>query len=773
MQRPHFGRVHLLILGSLALAGIVILRLFELQVLQHKRYVEIAQAEQMGTTTLPARRGEILIQDHNSQESYKLATNTTLNMIFADPTGIKNPSLVAETLAPLLFDLNLEKEKDKKRYEDEWDIIQQIQDETLRQELVDKLTYKSDEELLEDYEKELEDIFSTKTRTQILINTEPLDPDTQKKISALNLPGFELTETGNLLAYPNQIPDKAKAARSLAEIFDTDATALKTTLEGKNRYVILKHKLDPAVSNQIEEILKKDRQPLDPDDPESEPPYDFLGIRLVEEYFRYYPEGELAAQVLGFVNSTGNGEYGIEGTFNDILKGKDGVFTSQLDGHMNQITVGQTIIEQAEDGANITLTIDRAIQLQVERALSRGVKEYGADSGQAIVMNPKTGEILAMANYPTFDPNQYGDIYELKDVEFTEDEKKRIFVDEVPEGSKEEPKHWFYKQIDPDVRIQIFPKEENPEEYRAYKNEVGPEVYKNKTTQESYEPGSIFKPLTMVSAIEAGEVTANTTFVDSGPIPVDYNVYTGEYDSYIETSDKKYNGLMTMTQVLQKSSNTGMTFVVRKLGAPLFYSYLKAFGFLERTDLGFEDEVLGKIEHYEKWTAESEMITKAFGQGLTVTPIQLVQAYSALANNGLMMKPMIVKQIDYPDGSREEFEPKSVRQVITEDSAQMITSMMTATGESYVNIRLPDHFVAIKSGTAQTYKWGRALSGVGTTIGSFVGFGPIDDPEFLVLVKMDRARNVEWAEGNAGRVFKQIMEFLFDYYSIPPDKSEV
>jgi stage V sporulation protein D (sporulation-specific penicillin-binding protein) len=750
----------LAIFGAIGILTILIVgRLFVLQVIKHNYYFEIAQAEQQGYTTLPSRRGEILINDHHSGEVYKLATNTTLNMIYADPTLIaktSDPELVATTLAPYLFDIELERELDELSYKESYEIALAIENEELREEAFDKLDIKDEEELFIHFEEKLIATLAQQDREVILI-AEELDVETQTEILEEDMTGLELTENGNLYAYPKEITDKEKVAKELAKIFDTDQDSLERILLGKNRYVVLKRKLDPLISEEIETILTEDRFLDEPF---------FLGIQLEPEYFRFYPEQELSAQILGYVNSAGDGQYGIEGSFDSILKGIDGIFTSQIDAYGNQITVGKSIIEQAQDGADITLTIDRAVQLQVENYLAEGVEEFNADSGQAIVLNPKTGAIIAMANYPSFNPNTYGDVFEIEELSFTEQEEERIFN----MGTEEEPRYYYYAQTDPDVRYEIFPDEEDPDTYYGYTNSVGPEVYKNKMIQEVYEPGSVFKPITMISALDAGELTPSTTFIDSGPLDVDYNVLSGVYDGSINNFDGQHHGIQTMTQVLEKSNNIGMAWVAEQLGPALFYSYIDDFGLTKRTDIEFLDEVTGKVEYYDGWT-QSELYTKAFGQGLSMTPLQLVQAYTALSNEGTMMQPYIVERIEHPDGSVETFEPETLRQVVDEKASSDVTHMLTATMESYLSLKLEDHYVAGKSGTAQTYKWGRALSGPGTTIASFIGYGPIDEPEFLVLVKLDRPRTIEWGSSTSGPIWKKITTFLYDYYNVPPDKT--
>ena len=763
--RLRLNRTTPLFIAIYVVTGIILIRLFYLQVIAHGYYEEVAQREQYGYTTLPARRGEILIEDYHSGEVYTLATNTTLDMIYADPTLIKEPAAVAETLAPLLFDLETEKELDQKRYEEEYEAILKLENAVLREEALSKLKLKNDEELSAAYRQTLEDTLADKTRDIILITTD-LDATQQEEIKALHLEGVELTGEGQLYAYPTKIGDKKKVAKALGEVFgstDDEIENLETILLGKNRYVVLARKLDPAVSEQIETILKEDS--LASDGLDADPV--FLGIRLQEEYFRYYPEQDLAAQVLGYVAGDGTGQYGIEGTFNEILQGADGIFTSKVDAYGNQITVGDSVIEDAVDGANITLTIDRAIQTKVEEFLKEGVEAFRPDSGQIIVMNPQTGAVLAMAQYPTYNPNLYSEVFEKVEIIIPGDKLDKIRVT----GTEEEPRYFYYIDENTDVRIEIFKDPEESGKYYSYKNTWGPEVYKNKMIQEVYEPGSVFKALTMSAAIDAGELTPNTTFMDSGPIGVDFNKFTSTYDYFIETFNKQYHGLETMTQVLEHSCNTGMTFVVKKMGAGLFYSYLKAYGLLEKTGLGINDEVQGDVEHSDNWT-ESEMVTKAFGQGITMTPLQLIQAYTALGNGGTMMRPYLIKQIEYADGTVEDFEPEIVAQVIKPKTASEITAMLTSVVNQYTSkIALEDHYIAGKSGTAQTYKNGEAVGGAGATITTFIGYGPIEDTEFLVLVKMDHPRSSEWAEATSGQVFHKVMEFLFDYYSIPPDRT--
>lgn len=757
----------------LLFAFLIFSRLFYLQIVRGEYYTQIALEKNQGYTEIPARRGEILIRDRHSGEPYALATNTTLNLIYADPTLIENPSYISEKLAPLLFDLETEQKKDKDHYETLLAELRKAEkqtnvetpsadassdpagdplnpstsDETSQTEsnlvLPSDVRLHSDEELFELYKKELTETLNQKTRSIILL-AEKMSPEMAQEIINQGLPGIEINENNNLYAYPAQITDRNKLAKKLASILDVDEDRLEQILIGKNRYAVLKKKLDPAISDQIEAMIQEE-------------PKAFLGIRMQEEYFRFYPEKTLAGQILGYTNNKGLGQYGIESTFDAELKGESGYFTSQIDASGKQITVGESELVEAVNGENIMLTIDRAIQAEAEKVIAKGVENYQADSGVVIVQETKTGRLLAMAHYPTFDPNDYGDVFELEEIELSTRDRENLY--RVGEGDKE--RIYLYLRKDPDVRIEIFYDAEK-ERYYKYANDVGPEVYQLRAATLPYEPGSVFKPVAMAAGIDAGEVTPYTTFLSNGPVQVD------EFE--IHTFNDEYYGYQTMTDVLVHSDNTGMVFVARKLGKALFYDYLKAFGFGEKSHIEFEGENPGRFEYYDYW-AESELVTKAFGQGISVTPIQLITAISALGNGGLLMQPYIVDYIEESEGKKTEFEPKIIKRVIKKETSDQITSMMTAVVERGApNTVLDDYYMAGKSGTAQTYKYGRALKGKGTTIASFVAFAPIHDPQFTILVKLDRPKTSEWAEGTSGKVVKELAQFLFQYYNIPPDK---
>lgn len=743
------NKITIFLIGAGLIATILIFRLFQLQILQHNYYQDIATREQYGYVELSAQRGEIIIKDYHSDEEFLIATNTTLNLLYADPTLLKDPQYVADKLAPLLFDLEEEKAKDNERINE---LSKNLAADLTEEEKEKLLQLKSDEELEAQFKTDLSQKISSKQRQEILLST---DTETEKlqKLKELNVKGIEIIE-GNVYAYPPQISNQALTANTIADYVEIPETKLAQLLKGENRYIILKRKLKPEITEQITAMMVEDTDDL------------FTGIGMQEEYFRYYPEKSLAANVIGYVNQDYLGQYGIESTFNNQLQGIAGKFQTKRDSIGRQITVGESILEAAVDGDDIVLTIDRSIQMKVEQILEEAVKKYRADSGQVLIMNPKTGAIISMAHYPSFDPNNYGDVFKEEEINLSTDEIKNL----VP--TKTANVYYFYvNQITFDKYLVFEEKDENGKSrYFRYENIVGPEAYHNKIVSWPYEPGSVFKTIAMAIAIDDGDVTPNTTFNDAGPIGVDWNKYSEQFDFEIKNSHG-YFGLIDMNTVIAESLNTGMTFVAKKMGAALFYNYLEKFGFLDRTDIEFDSENTGNIEYFEDWT-ESELATHAFGQGITVTILQLANAYSAIANGGTLMQPYIVEEIRHDNGQITTTETHEIRQVISEDTAAKMTAMLIYSTENGVanNAQTEHHLIAGKTGTSQTYKHGQALSGSGTTIASFAGYAPVDDPQFVVVVKFDKPKSSEWGANTAAPTFSEIASYLFDYYNIPPDK---
>jgi len=429
------------------------------------------------------------------------------------------------------------------------------------------------------------------------------------------------------------------------------------------------------------------------------------GIGFTEEDVRFYPEKNIGSHFLGFVGYKDDkkvGQYGLEGYFNGELAGKQGFLESEKDVAGRWIPVSARKWEKAEDGSDFVLTIDRNIQFFACDKLQKAVQKHGADGGSVIVMEPKTGAIWAMCSYPDFDPNDYAKVADIN-------------------------------------------------------------LFNNPAIFYQYEPGSIFKVITVAAALDLGKITPTTTYNDEGFVKVD--------DRTIKNSDLKAHGVQTMTQVLDESLNTGAVFVVSKIGNKAFQKYVSDFGFGTMTGLELDFEGVGDVRSLNKkgqiWSA-----TASFGQGISVTPIQVATAFSAIANGGKLVKPYIVDEIRKSSGEIIKTEPKIVQQVISNRTATLLGGMLVSVVENGHGKRagVPGYFVAGKTGTAQVPKKDGGGYEQNVTIGSFVGFAPVEDPRFVMLVKIDHPRDVMWAESSAAPLFGEIAKYVLNYLKVSPGR---
>lgn len=407
------------------------------------------------------------------------------------------------------------------------------------------------------------------------------------------------------------------------------------------------------------------------------------GVYLSQKTKRYYPHKNLASQVIGFLGGEGNGQYGIEGFYDEKLKGQG-----------------------KEKGADLVLTLDFNIQFEAEKLLEEAKKNLDIEGGQIIVIEPNSGKILALANFPNFDPNQYD----------------------------------------------IWAEKENSERFQ------------NGAIQKLFEPGSIFKPIVMAAGLEEGKITPFTTYVDRGFVKI------GSYT--IHNYDNAVWGRQTMTQVLEKSINTGAIFAERQIGHQVFLKYIKKFGIFKKTGIDLQGEVSSENLDLKKGY-EIDFATASFGQGIEMTPVQLVRAISAIANGGRLMRPYLVEKI-IEKGKEIEIQPEiQAESVISSKTASKLTAMLVSSVEKgYARrARIPGYYIAGKTGTSQIPfpSLGIQKSGYSNkTWQSFIGFAPAFDPKFLVLVKLDNPR-ARAAGASTTLVAHDLIKYILDYYQIPPD----
>lgn len=423
------------------------------------------------------------------------------------------------------------------------------------------------------------------------------------------------------------------------------------------------------------------------------------GITAKSTPVRVYPEGRLAAHLLGFVNALQDGYYGVEGYYNQRLKGQEGIRQGQRGPLGEIIPVGFREVTPPHAGSSLVLTLDRTVQAMVERELANALTRFGAESGTIIVMEPRTGNILAMASLPSYDPNVY---------------------------------------------------------YRW-----PPEMFSDPAISSQYEPGSVFKIVTIAAGLDAGVITPHSTFYDSGSIEVGGRL--------IMNSDRLSHGQVDMIDVLALSLNVGSAHISTTLGKERFYAYLRGFGFgrITGVDLGSEGPGRLRLPGDNDWH-ESDLGTNSFGQGVAVTPLQMTSAVAAVANRGILMRPCVVGQI--VNGEKVTIvQPTVVRRVISSHTADQLTGMLVeATKRGAPLATLPNYKVAGKTGTSQIPMPGGYYH-PDQTIASFVGYAPADDPRFVMLVKIDKPQASPWGYEVAAPVFASVTEELVNYLDIPPD----
>jgi cell division protein FtsI/penicillin-binding protein 2 len=487
-------------------------------------------------------------------------------------------------------------------------------------------------------------------------------------------------------AVPSQLSNPEETAARLAAALGTSVDRLLGPLSDRSKHYVRLlggRKLTPDESARVAAL----RLP---------------GIFLEPATKRVYPEKQLAAHVLGFVDAESQGWYGLEQHYREAIGGRPGHIRAERDTAGNEIAFSDRQWSPPVDGQDLILTIDRTIQYIAERELDRAIVQHKASGGTVIVMDPRTGAIRAMASRPAFDPNRY---------------------DEFAERT---------------------------------------EVFANPAISHLYEPGSTFKIFTVAAALNERVVTPDWKMNDTGVFPV------GGYQ--LRNWNFRANGLINVTQLLEKSSNVGAATIAFKTGKERFYRYVSLFGFGQPTGIDLQGEAAGIVKQpgARDW-GEVDLATNSYGQGISVTPIQIVTAAAAVANGGIMMRPYVVDRIvDPPTGKVvHKTRPQIVRQVITRETASTLLEMLWQAAENGETrgALVPGYRVAGKTGTASIPVNGRYDPDL--TIASFVGAVPAQDPQFVVLVKIDRPADEPWGSLIAKPAFAIIAQELTRYLKIP------
>jgi cell division protein FtsI (penicillin-binding protein 3) len=482
-----------------------------------------------------------------------------------------------------------------------------------------------------------------------------------------------------VIADPLHIETPAKTAQSLAPLLEVDPEDLIQKLSRNSRYALVAENISPDLSRQVQALK-------------------LPGIYFQKSFKRFYPNRDLAAQVLGFTGKQDAGLEGLEFKYNDILEGQSVTVRVRRDGTGRILDIDRK--KQAElRGNDIILTLDKKIQLFTETALEETVRKHQAKSGMALVMRPATGELLAMAHYPRFNPNNY--------------------------------------------------------------NDFNPALFRNRTVTDAFEPGSTMKVFTAAAALEKGMTPDSIFFCENGRYRI------GRYT----IRDTHPHDWLSIDHIIAYSSNIGAVKIAETLGRNALHNYLTRFGFGNRTQVDCPGETTGTLMVPEQWT-HIDTGAISFGQGISVSAIQLITGISAIANNGQVMKPLLVKKIVSNTGEDlQVFHPTPVRQAITPQTAARVKHMMALAVQKKgtgTKAALEGYQVCGKTGTAQKVVKGQKGYAKNVYTSVFAGFAPFENPQLAVLVVVDEPRNKYYGGDVAAPAFKTIFAQSFNYLSIPP-----
>ncbi|MBN2283054.1 MAG: transpeptidase family protein [Deltaproteobacteria bacterium] len=479
----------------------------------------------------------------------------------------------------------------------------------------------------------------------------------------------------SVYADPLHVADASRTAESLSSFLNLEKEEIAAKLSGSGRFCWIKRKVTPAEAEGIRSLKLE-------------------GVHLLQEPDRYYPQKDLACHLIGFVDIDSEGREGIELKYNDKLLGTPRKASWLRDARGARMYLNEESVADTENGnCNLILTIDGQIQYIAELQLQQAVEKNEARAGCAIVMDPRTGEILAMANYPHFNPNAV--------------------------------------------------------------SRCGPDARRNRAVTDCFDPGSVFKPFVVAAAIEEG-VAGETDVFDC-----ENGAYYVGGRTIHEAQMKKHDKL-TLGEVLKYSSNIGIAKVSERLGKEKFYEYITRFGFGSRTGIDVPGEVSGILRRPERWR-DIDFATMSFGQGISVTAIQLVTAYAAIANHGVLMKPHVVRGIVDSQGRViEEYAPEMVRRVISPVTAERVTTLLTNVVEEEdgtgARARVSGVSVAGKTGTSQKFDRETGQYSRRKVMTSFMGFFPAEAPRMVICVVLDEPRHNRWGGVAAAPVFRNISE---------------
>ena len=562
----------------------------------------------------------------------------------------------------------------------------------------------------------------------------------------------EQAEQGN-----TEVRDAEYIARGLSRILEVDEqTILEKMEKTSSAYEIVKKRVDQEVADEVRKFINgeiddegnqlttvnDDGETVLISDPDKSP-VRVHGVYMEPDSKRYYPNGTLAANVLGFVNNDNVGGVGLEAKYDSVLQGTAGLTITARDNNGNDMLYQYEQYYDAENGNSLVLTLDRGVQAALEKGLSSMITKFdAAKGGTGIIMDVNSGAILAMASYPTYDPNSYGTLY---------DEKLQSQLDsQLAELAQN--------------RADYETEEDYQAAVSAAKSSVLSSQWRNKCIDSTYEPGSTFKPITLATALEEGVVDMNTTFNCTGSITVQ------GWGRPINCSKRAGHGLQTLKVATGNSCNPAFVTMGLKIGTETYYKYLKSFGLMEKTGVDMIGEVAGIFADEESFNSNVvSLASYALGQTFNVTPLELIRAQAATINGGYLYTPYVVEQVLDDSGAVvEQHESVPVRQVISEETSAKVRECLewVVSDGGGRNGQVAGYRIGGKTGTADK-------TGTNDVVVSFMCFAPADDPQIIMLLTMDTPSRTTGTAVFGGTMVaptaSSIMSEVLPYLGIEPE----
>lgn len=736
---------------------ILVWKLFSYTVLNYETYKALADRQQIWTFPVPVNRWIIYssIEKWNTmQESNPLATSINLYDLAIDPSYNWNREKLWEFLIELVYEeicLNKNQEKCKNNLLKFLSVLE-LEDFEYSPEYIKKKIS----------EKIIAKVMQTKITNVNLWSD--FSKEQISKLKDLKIRGFYFWEK-TISVNPEEYTQTPENLVLISEIIWITPEELKSITRKwrELKYTPILKKISINSSEKIKDIRKEEREAVNKKIlPRENSIYWFFITN--ENPSRYYPEWDIASQIVGFIDSEWVWRYWLEWYFNNILKGNNWKIVAKKDVSWRII---DTISIEKDDllweWVKIITTIDRNIQKKVEDVLREWVIRYRANKWTIVVTEPNTGRVLAMANYPTYDINNFWDVSELEKVTRSKYPNPSndllgypIFVEDNVEWKK-----FIYDSKE------IFLRKATPEEVwnsalvkYKYKNGFWPWVYRNDAISSLYEPGSIMKSITVAIWLDTWEIDVNSKYDDRWSVKID--------NFEIKNESKACLWYHTFGHALDYSCNVWMIRIFQRVWKALASEYFEAFGFWEPTWIELEWEIYAPLWAWEKWPL-ANLFTKSYWLWISVTPLQMAAAYNVLANWWVYVKPRIIEKIIYPNWAEIVYKTEEKRRVIKQETSDIMKKMLQNWIDNWLAEKWAVAWYSLwwKTWTAQILFRGKYQSGPGWTNASYAWFWPVEDPKFVIIVKLERPRTEVYWSQTSGQMFSDVASYLLDYYGIP------